>query len=180
MIRCNLSTLMGRDKLRISDVVRETGLNRSTITALYKETATRVDLPAIDLLLLVFTVHEDHDKIFESLKAGVCGYLLKRTPLAQLVSSIEDLVAGGSPMSPAIARKVAEYFQALPGASAGLGELTDREREVLDHIARGRTNKEISTRLNISPHTVDNHIRGIYEKLEVSNRTEAAAKYLAR
>ncbi len=132
------------------------------------------------LLLLVLTVHEDHEKIFESLKAGVCGYLLKRTPLAQIVAAIEDIVAGGSPMSPAIARKVAQYFQALPAAPPGLGELTDREREVLDHIARGRTNKDIAARLAISAHTADNHIRAIYDKLQVDNRTAAAAKYLAR
>jgi len=132
------------------------------------------------LLLLVLTVHEDAEKIFESLKAGAIGYLLKRTPLAQIVSAIEEAVAGGSPISPAIARKVTQYFQALPSAAPGLGDLTDREREVLDHIARGRANKEIADRLNISQHTVDNHIRRIYEKLQVRNRTEAAAKYLAR
>ena len=132
------------------------------------------------LLLLVLTVHEDQEKIFESLKAGACGYLLKKTPLAQLVAAIEEIVAGGSPMSPAVARKVTQYFQALPPASGGLAVLTDREREVLDHIARGRANKEIAARLNISQHTVDNHIRAIYEKLQVHNRTEAAAKYLAR
>lgn len=132
------------------------------------------------LLLLMLTVHDDHDRIFESLKAGVCGYMLKRTPFPLIVSAIQELVAGGSPMSPAIARKVAQYFQALPDASPGLGRLTDREREVLDHVARGRINKEIADRLGISPHTVDNHIRRIYEKLHVNNRTEAAAKYLAR
>ena len=132
------------------------------------------------LLLLVLTVHEDHEKIFESLKAGACGYLLKKTPLAQLVAAIEELVTGGSPMSPSVARKVAQYFQALPPASGGISVLTDREREVLDHIARGRTNKDIAARLTISAHTVDNHIRSIYEKLQVDNRTAAAAKYLAR
>lgn len=132
------------------------------------------------LLLLVLTVHEDQEKIFESLKAGACGYLLKKTPLAQLVTAIEELMNGGSPMSPAVARKVTQYFQALPAATGGLSILTDREREVLDHIARGRTNKDIAARLAISAHTVDNHIRSIYDKLQVDNRTAAAAKYLAR
>ena len=133
-----------------------------------------------EIYLLILTVHEDTDKIFESLKAGACGYLLKKTPLAQLVEAIQELVAGGSPMSPAIARKVAQYFQALPPAPGGLSVLTDREREVLDHIARGRANKQIADQLGVSPHTVDNHIRHIYEKLHVHTRAEATAKYLAR
>ncbi len=132
------------------------------------------------LQILVLTVHEDHDKIFASLKAGASGYLLKKTPLAQLVEAVQDIHAGGSPMSPAIARKVTQYFQTLPPATGGLALLTDREREVLDHIARGRINKEIADRLGISIHTVDNHIRHIFEKLHVQTRTEAAAKYLAR
>ena len=132
------------------------------------------------LLLMILTVHEDTDKIFQSLQAGACGYLLKKTPLAQLVEAIQELVAGGSPTSPAIARKVAQHFHALPRPAAGLGQLTDREREILDLIARGRKNTAIAADLGLSPHTVDNHIRRIYEKLQVHNRTEAAAKYLAR
>jgi DNA-binding NarL/FixJ family response regulator len=133
-----------------------------------------------ELQLLVLTVHEDHDKIFECLKAGASGYLLKKTPLAQLVESIHELVAGGSPMSPAIARKVAQYFQALPPASGVLNTLTDREREVLDLIARGRKNTAMAHDLGISAHTVDNHIRRIYEKLQVHTRAEATARYLGR
>jgi len=133
-----------------------------------------------ELQLLVLTVHEDHDKIFESLKAGASGYLLKKTPLAQLVESIQELVVGGSPMSPAIARKVVRYFQAIPSASGGLSTLTDREREVLDLIARGRKNTAIAHDLGISAHTVDNHIRRIYEKLQVHTRAEATARYLGR
>jgi len=131
------------------------------------------------LQILVLTVHEDHEKIFESLKAGASGYLLKKTPLAQLVESVHEIHNGGSPMSPAIARKVTQYFQALSPATGGLALLTDREREVLDHIARGRINKEISDHLSITARTVENHLRHIYEKLRVHNRTEAARKYLA-
>jgi len=130
------------------------------------------------LLILILTVHEDHEKIFESLKAGACGYLLKRTPLAQIVSAIDEAVAGGSPMSPAIARKVTQYFHALSFPARGVGNLTDRECEVLDHVARGRPNKDIASRLKISPHTVDHHIRNIYEKLQVHNRAEAVTKYV--
>jgi DNA-binding NarL/FixJ family response regulator len=132
------------------------------------------------LLILVLTVYEDTDKIYECLKAGACGYLLKKTPLPRLVESVQEAVAGGSPMSPAIARKVTDYFKALPPASAGIHSLSDREREVLDHISRGRVKKEIADRLKLSPHTVDNYIRRIYEKLQVSSRAEATAKYLGR
>jgi DNA-binding NarL/FixJ family response regulator len=106
--------------------------------------------------------------------------MLKNTPLARLVGAIQELVSGGSPMSPVIARKVARYFQSLPRSHDPTHDLSDREREVLDQIARGRTNKEISRHLAISPHTVDNHIRRVYEKLQVSNRAEATYKYLGR
>jgi DNA-binding NarL/FixJ family response regulator len=133
-----------------------------------------------DVLLLVLTVHEDHEKIFEALKAGACGYLLKKTPLPKLVEAITEAVAGGSPTSPAIARKVTRYFQALPPAADGVHALTDREREVLDLIARGRKNTAIAAELPRSPHTVDNHIRHIYEKLQVNSRSAAVAKYLGR
>lgn len=130
--------------------------------------------------VLVLTVFEDDDKIFESLRAGATGYLLKNTPLAQVVEAVQSIHAGGSPMSPAIARKVAEHFQESPCPPQGAARLTDREREVLDLIARGRKNAAIAHDLGISPHTVDKHIRHIYEKLEVQTRAEATAKYLAR
>lgn len=133
-----------------------------------------------EVLLLVLTVHEEPDTIFESLKAGASGYLLKRTPFAEIVEAVAGLVAGGSPMSPAVARKVTQYFQKLPSNSGSLAMLTEREREVLALISRGRTNKEIFQHLGISTHTVDNHIRAIYDKLQVGNRTQAAAKYLGR
>lgn len=133
-----------------------------------------------ELLLLVLTVHEDNAKIFESLKAGASGYLLKKTPHSRLAESVQEVVDGGSPMSPAIARRVTQYFQGLPPASGGLGVLSDRERETLDHIARGRTNKEIAQQLDISPHTVGNHVAKIYAKLQVRSRAEATTKYLGR
>ena len=131
------------------------------------------------LHILVHTVHEDHERIFASLQAGATGYLLKRTPLPQLVQAVADLHAGGSPMSPGIARKVTQYFHAHPPAPTS-DPLTDREREVLDLLARGRKNTAIALDLRISAHTVDNHIRRIYEKLQVHSRAEATAKYLAR
>jgi DNA-binding NarL/FixJ family response regulator len=131
-----------------------------------------------DILILVLTVHEDNEHIFQSLRAGASGYLLKRTPMAQLLASIEELLAGGSPMSPAIARRVTEHFQNPGARPPSLPHLTARESEVLELIARGRINKEIATQLRISPHTVGNHIRSIYEKMSVNTRAEATARYL--
>jgi len=132
------------------------------------------------LHVLVHTVHEDPDRIFESLKAGACGYLLKRTSMVQLTQAVQEAVNGGSPMSPAIARMVTQYFQSLPPSAAEAQPLTDREREVLDLIARGRKNTAIAQDLGLSPHTVDNHIRHIYEKLQVNSRSAAVARHLGR
>lgn len=132
-----------------------------------------------EVQVMVLTVHEDEDRIYESLRAGAGGYVLKNTPLAQLVEAVQGIHAGGSPMSPVIARKVTEYFQSSSGAGE-MARLTDREREVLDLIARGRKNTAIAHDLGISAHTVDKHIRHIYEKLQVQTRAEATAKYLGR
>lgn len=133
-------------------------------------------------LFLVLTVHEDADRIVESLKAGATGYVLKKTPPAQILEAIAEMVSGGAPMSPVIARKVARHFQ---GGDRGtepkaLTELTDREREILNAIATGRSDKEIARELSISVHTVGNHIRSIYQKLHIRSRAEAVARYLGR
>jgi DNA-binding NarL/FixJ family response regulator len=132
------------------------------------------------LLCLVLTVHEDAAKIFESLKAGATGYLLKKTPPAQILEGIADLLQGGAPMSPAIARKVAQFFHDLPSPSEDIHQLTDREREILHYIAQNYADKEIAEKMDISHHTVRNHIKSIYAKLEVNSRMAAAAKYLRR
>lgn len=132
------------------------------------------------LLFMVLTIHEDADRIFESLRAGASGYVLKRTPPAIILESIAELVAGGAPMSPGVARKVAQFFHNRPVDEDELGSLTDREREILHHLAQGQSDKEIAKKLIISPHTVRNHIKSIYDKLQVDSRTKAATKYLGR
>ena len=132
------------------------------------------------LLFMVLTVWEDHEKIFESLKAGASGYLLKKTPPAEILEAIVELSLGGSPMSPAIARKVTRFFHTNPSTAGELGELTDREREVLHHLSQAHSNKEIAAHLQISYDTVRNHLRSIYEKLHVRSRAAATAKYLGR
>jgi len=131
-------------------------------------------------LFMVLTVHEDATKIFESLKAGATGYVLKKTPPAQILEAIAELVAGGAPMSSAIARKVAQHFHGSGPASGKIGELTDREREILHQLSSGHSDKEIADQMGISIHTVRNHIKSIYAKLEVHSRSEATAKYLRR
>lgn len=131
-------------------------------------------------LFMVLTVHEDATRIFESLKAGATGYVLKKTPPAEILEAIAELVRGGAPMSPAIARKVAQHFHRDYSGPANLGELTDREREVLHAISGGYSVQEIAKLLSLSVHTVRNHFKSIYDKLQVHSRAEATARYLGR
>lgn len=127
-----------------------------------------------DVQVIMCTVYEDDEKIFEALKAGANGYLLKRAAINEIFESIKSLHNGGSPMSPVIARKVVESFQIKPTSSAN--ELSNRENEVLDLISNGYRVKEISDKLCISINTVRTHIRHIYEKLQVQSRVEALNK----
>jgi DNA-binding NarL/FixJ family response regulator len=132
-------------------------------------------LPQTQVMML--TVFEDPDRIFESLKAGATGYLLKKTAPHSLVQSIRDLLAGGSPMSNQIARRVVQEFQKTRPESAGTSwQLTAREQEVLGKLAQGFLYKEIATALAISLETVRCHVRNIYSKLHVQTRTQALNK----
>ena len=128
--------------------------------------------------VIMLTVYEDTENIFNALAAGASGYLLKRTTSAELLAAIKDVVKGGSPMTTHIARKVVQSFQ-KPVASGGLtDDLSPREKEVLDCLAQGFLYKEIADKLGISYETVHTYIRRIYEKLQVRTRTEAVAKFL--
>jgi RNA polymerase sigma factor (sigma-70 family) len=128
----------------------------------------------------MLTAYEDTENIFNALKAGANGYLLKRTSRAQLLDAIRDVHRGGSPMSAHIARKVVQSFQQSPAAAQETEDLSPREREVLDCLAQGFLYKEIADKLGISYETVHTYIRRIYEKLQVRTRTEAVAKFLKR
>jgi len=128
------------------------------------------------LLLMVLTVHEDAERIFQSLEAGATAYLLKRTPPAQIIEAISELVEGGSPMSPAVARKVVQAFERPQHEIPQMAQLTGSERLVLERLMRGELYKEIADALKISVHTVRNHIHHIYEKLQVKSREEAEKK----
>ncbi|MBD0298020.1 MAG: response regulator transcription factor [Flavisolibacter sp.] len=128
--------------------------------------------------VLMFTVFEDEEKIFEALKAGANGYLLKKTPPAQLVEAIKDLHSGSSPMSGLIARKVLNSFKSTKQEETY--SLTGREEEVLALLVKGNSYKMIAAQFNISQNTVRNHIHNIYEKLHVNSATEAAYKAFGR
>lgn len=124
---------------------------------------------------LVLTVYEDDNCIFKALSAGASGYLLKQTPRQMLLGALKDVHAGGSPMSSSIARKVVQSFRhnTLPGAA----ELSPREQEVLELLARGYLYKEIADSLELSVQTVNTYIRRMYEKLHVRSRSQALAIY---
>jgi DNA-binding NarL/FixJ family response regulator len=130
--------------------------------------------------VIMLTVYEDTENIFNALAAGASGYLLKRTKSAELIDAIKEVQRGGSPMTTHIARKVVQSFQ-WPGASQQPAEsLSQREQEVLDCLSKGLMYKEIAEKLGISYETVHTYIRRIYEKLQVRTRTEAVAKFLRR
>jgi len=134
-------------------------------------------MPAVQFLML--TVYEDSDSLFNSLKAGASGYLLKRTASARLLEAIRDVHAGGSPMTPQLARRVVQFFShPADGAPPPLAGLTPGEKEFLNQLAHGYAYKEIADRMNISIDTVRSYVRTVYEKLHVHSRTEAVVKYL--
>ena len=130
--------------------------------------------------VLMLTVFEDPDQIFRALSAGASGYLLKRLSPKKLLEAIEEVCAGGSPMSAPIARKVVQSFKTAPAHGGESVALSPRERSVLDGLAHGLAYKQIAGQLGVSIHTVRNYIRRIYEKLHVCTRTEAVAKFLRR
>ncbi|HSU54971.1 MAG TPA: response regulator transcription factor [Candidatus Dormibacteraeota bacterium] len=132
--------------------------------------------PSVQVLML--TVYEDSDSLFNSLKAGASGYLLKRTASARLIDAIREVYTGGSPMTPQLARRVVQFFTRAPQTDSPLSRLTPGEREFLDQLAKGYAYKEIADQMKISIDTVRSYVRTVYEKLHVHSRTEAVVKYL--
>ncbi|HEV9037202.1 MAG TPA: response regulator transcription factor [Puia sp.] len=146
-----------------------------------------------DILFMMCTVYEEDEKIFEALKAGANGYILKKTAPGKLLDALRELYEGGAPMSSQIARKVVNAFQVRtpgddPTSDAGtttaspktISILSNRENEILELLARGMLYKEIAARLYISQETVRKHVYHIYEKLHVNNRVEAINKFYGR
>jgi DNA-binding NarL/FixJ family response regulator len=132
------------------------------------------------MLFLMCTAYEDDQKIFDSLKAGASGYILKTEGPQQIIHALDDMIAGGSPMSSSIARKVVASFTNLAKANAIIESLSDREKMVLDHLAKGLIGKEVADALDISWGTVRKHVQNIYKKLQVNSRVEAVNLYLRR
>lgn len=123
---------------------------------------------------MIFTIYENDEKIFDALAAGANGYLLKKTPPEKIIEAIKELYNGGSPMSMPIARKVINHFKAAK--NPGHDSLTNKENEILILLSKGFLYKEIAAKLSISVGTVTQHIHNIYDKLHVSNKTEAINK----
>jgi len=141
--------------------------------------ALKAQRPQMQVLML--TTYEDSERIFDSLRAGASGYVLKKTAPAELLAAIEQVHGGGAPMSMEVARKVIEHFHpARPAAPTDAEALTPREEEILALLASGCLYKEISERLGITLNTVRTHLKNIYEKLHVQSRGEATLKFLAR
>lgn len=144
------------------------------------ECVRRLKAQLPDTQFVMLTVYEDNNRLFQSLTAGASGYLLKRTSPAKLLAAIREAEAGGSPMTPQIARRVVQHFRNLPQPSSDLEKLTPRENDVLDQLSKGFRYKEIVENLGISQGTLNGYIRSVYEKLHVQSRTEAVVKYLKR
>ncbi len=133
-----------------------------------------------DMLFLMCTAYEDNDKIFDSLKAGASGYILKTEGPKKIIEALDDMLAGGSPMSSSIARKVVASFTKMGKDNALIESLSDREKMVLDELAKGLIGKEVADVLDISWGTVRKHVQNIYKKLQVNTRVEAVNLYLKR
>lgn len=129
--------------------------------------------------IIIITVREDNDSIFQAICAGAAGYLLKNAPGEKIIEAIHDVHNGGSPINAQIARKVITAFAALRLPSPDY-DLTNREREILKHMINGLTKKEIGTELSLSHHTIDTHIRKIYNRLHVNKRSSAVAKAITQ
>jgi DNA-binding NarL/FixJ family response regulator len=127
--------------------------------------------------IIIITVHEDSDSIFQAICAGAAGYLLKDSPGEKIIEAIRDVQKGGSPINSQIARKVLTAFAALNTPSSDY-DLTNREREILLQMINGLTKKEIGEKLSLSHHTIDTHVRKIYDRLHVNKRSSAVAKAL--
>jgi len=131
-----------------------------------------------DLLILMLTVYDDNERIFDALCAGACGYLLKKTPWEKLVVALQEAVDGGSPMSPEVARRVINLFREIKPPKESAYELTPHEVRLLRMLVEGHSYKTAAAELHVSVNTIKFHLRHIYDKLQVHTKSEAVAKAL--
>jgi DNA-binding NarL/FixJ family response regulator len=131
-----------------------------------------------DLLILMLTVYDDNERIFDALCAGACGYLLKKTPWEKLVEALKEAVEGGSPMSPEVARRVINLFREIKPPKQASYELTPHEVRLLRMLVEGHSYKTAAAELHVSVNTIKFHVRHIYDKLQVHTKSEAVAKAL--
>jgi DNA-binding NarL/FixJ family response regulator len=131
-----------------------------------------------DVLVMMNTVFDDDDRIFEALCAGACGYLLKKTPPALLLESVKQAVSGGAPMSPEVARRVIRLFREIRPPEKEDYELTPHELRLLQFLSEGHSYKSAAVQLNVTAKTISFHLQKIYEKLHVHSKSEAVSKAL--
>jgi len=132
-----------------------------------------------NIQILMFTVFDDDDMIFEAIREGASGYLLKKTRPQEIIEAIRDLDQGGSPMSPSVARKMIQYFQSGSRLKEEDFQLTTREKEILFALVDGLSYKKIAGKYYLSVHTIRKHISNIYEKLHVHSKSQAVARVLS-
>jgi DNA-binding NarL/FixJ family response regulator len=131
-----------------------------------------------ELLVMVLTVYDDDDRIFDAMCAGACGYMLKKTPPARLLESIREIVDGGAPMSPEVARRVIDLFRNIRPPSQADYHLTPHETRLLKLLVDGHNYRSAAAELHVTVNTISFHLRRIYEKLQVHTKSEAVAKAL--
>ena len=141
------------------------------------EATRRIVVTSPHVAVLVLSMYEDDDQVFGALKAGARGYLLKGADRGEIVRAIRSVTSGEAIFGPGIARRLMSFFAARPAFEAAVfPELTEREREILDMVARGLSNMEITQRLVLSPKTVRNHVSNIFSKLQVADRAQAIVR----
>jgi len=131
-----------------------------------------------ELLILMLTVYDDNERIFDAICAGACGYLLKKTPWPKVVEALTEAVEGGSPMSPEVARRVITLFRQIKPPKQSEYDLTPHETRLLRMLVEGHSYKTAAAELNVSVNTIKFHLRHIYDKLQVHTKSEAVAKAL--
>jgi len=141
------------------------------------ECVAKLKLKLPNLRVLMLTTYGDSDRIFDSLRAGASGYLLKNAGYAGLIEAIDEVYAGGAPMTAQVARQVVEHFHRIQKPASDMEKLTAREQEILALLVKGYLYKEIGDQLKISMPTVAMHLQHIYEKLHVQSRAQATAKF---